>query len=397
MAIVLYEGFNFSTTDTPKIDNNYWSSNNLAGIIYGDGRTDNEIILPNYSYTDPSPTITELRLSNFPNPLSTNSCFAMGVSHKEWSLTTQYQQGSLYPLPHRSKYAEFRNASNNLVLSFNFIRTSYQGVASMGLEVVQGGNVVTVYDFSSYSGKSWTIQDYTQTIVITSRIYLEFFIDANLGKMSVRVSQDGGTVHGYLLNTNNQQETTITPFASLGSATWFAKNNALGQYFSMDDFYFSRGNNATECYLGANTKIYRLNLTGNGSLLQWIPNNTSQQFSNLNNADGDSSYIYSSINSSGDTSIFQLANLPTNPSNVSIVVKPINIVRKTGDSNVKFTNVMNSGSGPVFNLGSEQVVSSNSYNITSELISVNPATGNPWTVSDINNMQIGIKNLGSAT
>lgn len=396
MAIILYEGFNFSTTDSPKLDTNYWSSNNIVNISYGGGRTDSEIVIANHDWGSSNPTINSLTLSNFPDPLSTNNCFAFGYSHREYSMAIVYQGTPGSVAPYRAPYVEFKDTSGNTVLKFNIIRTTFQGSVSLGLEVEQNNTAVTVYDFRSYVGRSWGMDTSPQ---ITNRIYLEFFIDAkNNNKMSVRVSQDGGTVHGYLLNSNNVEETTITGFTSLGSVTWFSRNNAYGGVMALDDLYFSRGNSASECYLGANTRIYRLNLASNGSTLQWISNNSNQQFSNLNNSDGDANYIYSSVNSSGDTSIFDLNNLPVNPSNVSIIVKPINIVRKTGDTNLKFTNVMTTGTGgTITNLGPEQTVSSSNYDIQSSLIAVNPVTGNPWTVSDINNMQIGVKNLGGST
>lgn len=407
MAIVLYEGFNFSTTDSPKLDTNYWSSNNIANISYSTGRTDNEVIIANHSWNTETPSINTLVLSNFDDPLSSNNCFAFGCSHAEQSLLTSNPRAPSMIEPLRAKYMEFKNSANEVVLTFNLIKTTFQGNMSIGLEVVQNNNVVTVYDFSSYNGRSWTISIQTDSSgwpyptypSVGSRIYFECFIDAkNQNKMSVRVSQDNGTVHGYLLNSNNQEETAISGFSSLGSITWFGKHDNAGNQMRLDDFYFSKGNSASECYLGANTRIYRLSLASNGSTLQWISNNSNQQFSNLNNSDGDANYIYSSINSSGDTSIFDLNNLPVNPSNVSIIVKPINIMRKTGDANLKFTNVMTTGTGgTITNLGPEQTVSSSNYNIQSSLIAINPVTGNPWTVSDINNMQIGVKNLGGAT
>jgi hypothetical protein len=392
MAIILYEGFNYNTTDIPKIDTTYWSSNNLAGISYTAGRTNNQIRIPSFAANEPNSAANSLTLSNFSDPLATNNCFGMGFYHESSSLMTRVELA-----PARMKYMEFKNTSDETVLEFNLIRTTYNSLNSIAIEVVQNNNVITLYDFRSYVGHTWT---FNGSNFIQSPIYLEFFIDAkNDNNMSLRVSQDGGTIHGYLLNSSNQQTTSITGFSSLKSVTWYGGHDNYG-IMTLDDLYFSRGDSAEECYLGANTKIYRLNLDGNGSTIQWTTNNGNSQFGNLQSADGDASYAFASINLSGLVSIFGMQNISPIPSgDLSIIVKPINIVRKTSNTNnAKFINVMNSGSGPIVDLGSEYTVTSNTYaHASSNYITINPITGNPWTITDINDMQIGIKNLGMAS
>lgn len=411
MAIILYEGFNGSTTDSPKLDTTYWSTNNLPAITYGSGRTGNAVRINSFSYSSPPPeNPNNLVLGNFGNPLATDNCIGLGCSYEGHAISTLYFDGwnsvGADPL-YRNRFMEFRNNEDVVVLTLNLIFTTYLGSFSIGLEVSQNGTPITVYDFRSYTGFSWGISvpgnNYIERFAsVSSRIYLELFIDAkNQNRMSVRVSQDGGTIHGTLLNSSNQVYTTITPFSSLKSITWYATHNwHTTTAMAIDDLYFSRGNLESECLLGANTRIYRLSVDSTGTTAQWISNNTNTQHNNLATADGDSNYIYSSINASGDTSIFGLSNLPVSPTNVAITVKPINYVRKTSSDptqNTKFVNVMTTGTGgPILTLGPEQLVNNNTYMVDSSLITINPATGAPWTISDINNMQIGIRNLGSA-
>jgi len=390
MAIILYEGFNYSDSDVVKIDPNYWTTNNSSSISYTSGRTNSQIVIANHAAG--SLNYNTLTLSNFSDPLLTNNGFAFGFS------VTVLSSAISGTSPFRIPYIEFKDDSNNTVLKFNLITTTYSGVTSLGLEVEQGGAVVTVYDFSSYVGRSWTV--FTNP-VINERVYLEFFIDAkDQNKMSIRVSEDGGTIHGYLLNSNNTQETSISGFSSLGSVTWFSKNTNTSGNTTLDDLYFSKGDTEEECYLGSSTRIHRLTLSANGSKTEWTTNNVNSQYLNLNNNDGDANYAYASLSQSGLVSTYAMSNLPSVPSgDLSIIVKPINIVRKTSTTNnAKFINVMNNNGGAEVDLGSEYTVTSTNYSHTnSDYIITNPITGNPWTVNDIDNMQIGIKNLGVAS
>lgn len=408
MAIILYEGFNGTGSDSPKIDTTYWSTNNLTGITYGSGRTGNQLFIASYIYNFP-PAVSarnNLTLSNFGNALATDDCIGLGCSFEPYSLQTMYFDGTnptgFNPL-YRNRFMEFRDTSNNVVLTLNWIYTTYAGNKSLALEIDQGGVVKGIYDARSYSGHTWTITTDGNSLadfaIITSRVYLEIFIDAkNQKRMSVRLSSDSGTIHGNLLNDSNQVYTTIDTFSSLGSITWFATHNANGTNMGLDDLYFTRGNLESECLLGANTRIYRLTVDSTGSPAQWISSNASTQHSNLSTADGDSNYIFSSVTNSGDTSIFGLSNLPVSPTGVSITVKPLNYVRKTSSDptqNFRFTNVMTATTGgSIFTLGPQQIVDNNSYIVDSVMVSTNPATNAPWTVSDINNMMIGIRNLG---
>ena len=401
MAIILYEGFNNSDSNSPKIDTNYWSSNNLSSITFSSSsaRTNNHIIIPSFSQSLPNTSANNLVLSNFPDPLATNNSFGLGCSYSDYALVTRDETA-----PARMKFMEFKNSSDTVVLALNLIKNTYNSLSSIAIEVTQSGNVVTLYDFRSYVGHSWSVTGYGNAVYVFPRVYIEIYIDAkNNKKLSIRVSQDAGTIHGELLNSNGAVTTTIDGFTSLKSITWYGAHN---QYYGspqgmcIDDLYFSRGDTATECYLGSSTRIHRLTLNNVGSKTQWTTNNVNAQYLNLNNADGDSNYAYASMNESGLVSMYSMTNMPAVPAgDLSIIVKPINIVRKTSTTNnAKFINVMNDSGGEEVNLGSEYTVTSTAYGYTdSDYIIINPITGDPWTIEEIDNMQIGIKNLGATS
>jgi hypothetical protein len=396
MAIVFYEGFNYSTNDLPNIDTTYWSSSHPLEISYGEGRTNNQIRIPGHPFA--APVEKSISLSNFIDPLSTNSCFGLGFS----AAGIGHSHTAYTAAPHRVKYLTFTNSANNIVLEINTIRTTYNNAVSIGLELVQSGTVVAVYDFSSVLGRSWGYSHLgNDQYIINTSIYLEFFIDpTNSNTIQIRASQDGGTIHGYLKNLSGDTVTSITGFSSLKSISFYGRSDFASQIHSIDDLYLSAGNNITECLFGPSVRIYRLSLTGNSSTTEWTANNSNSQHLNLNNADGDSNYIYSPMNTPGQTSIFDISNIASPPAgNLEIILKPVNIVRKTSiNSNAKFVNVMTDGTtSTVYDLGPEKTVVSNEYRVISSFVNLNPATSNPWTIQDINNMQIGIKNLGVAS
>ena len=71
-------------------------------------------------------------------------------------------------------------------------------------------------------------------------------------------------------------------------------------------------------------------------------------------------------------------------------------IRKSFPSNdADCTNVMTSGAGgPIINIGDIYNINSVDYTAKSSFTFINPVTSSPWTIQELNDMQIGIKNLG---
>ena len=180
----------------------------------------------------------------------------------------------------------------------------------------------------------------------------------------------------------------------------YSRNDIFGAFGTryFDDLYITGGNTYSECLLGNNTKIYRLNADNDSSYVQWQgrSNGTTYNgnYSYINNNNGDTNYIFSST--SGNQAIFSFNNLSVNAASGIGGIQIINIARNQSVDNSGFINVMtDSDETPIVYIGSGYTISSDQYNSYSQFIFTNPITSGAWTTSDINNMQIGVKHLGS--
>jgi hypothetical protein len=398
MPIVFFEGFNNADSDLPKLDSTYWSTNNLSNIYYAAGRTNNCIYMNNRPVASGTGLNTTLTLSNFTDPLSTNNSFAIGFNCRGNMVT----ETGVVPSP--AKWLTFFR-SGVAVLDLDFVKTTYSGNPSVGIAVKQNNSTVTTYDFSSISTASWigsiyTYPSYDPASIYANTLYFEIYVDPkSLNRMLIRVSEDGGSSNVLLRNSSNSIYTSISGFTNLTSIRFYNKNDGdsyLGSFTrAIDDLYLSGSGTADTTLIGSETYINRITPDLETSISGWIASN-GNAVSALDSADDDSTYVYADLNTSGTTSLFVFDDIPASPTGL-ILVKSMNIARKTAiDANSKFINVMRSGTtGTITELGNSYTISGLDYNIFSSFIYNNPVTGSGWKLSEINNMQIGIKTQGT--
>ena len=401
MPIVFFEGFNNSDSDTFKLDTKYWSSNKTISMSNGAGRTGHSVSLLDRPSASGLSANTTLTLSNFNDPLSISNGIGIGFCFPYRSIMTRPQ--NISSSPHNENLISFYDNSNSEVLRLDIIRTSGTYGDSMGIGIYQNSSLVDTYDFKSHIGHSWAINNTNSSNGLYYYIgqyntFIEIYIDAK-SQQKISLKFSGNTTYNApLRNTNNQLETNINGFNSLKSITFYSKHNSLEGYTLIDDLYLSAGNSPSEALLGQNTRIYKLSLDSNYSPIQWSSynGNSNGQSVFLNSNDGDATYARSET--SGNTSIFELSNLSSTPNNVG-GIKIDNIVRSSDPTaGWNMVNVLSSGAAIIDDVKIHEV-SSTTYSNKDTFIFTNPMAGSgvPWTLSDINNLKVGIKNLGSYT
>jgi len=401
MSLVFFEGFNYSNNDSLKLNPNFWTVNDVSKLSFGSGRTNNQIQLNNRSTSDPNlSNNTVLTLQNFTDPLVSSSGFALGFAINS---RIAHMATDLSSSPYLENFVKFYNDSNNEVLSLDIIRTSGNYGNSLGFGVYQNNSLVDVYDLKSHIGYSWSINqnsggggvgDYFSLASVPS--YIDIYIDpVNNQHISINFSANN-TNNAQLRNTSDEYYTSISGFNSLSKIEFYSQHNhnSNTNTTNLDDLYIKSGNNREESVIGNSIKIYKLSFNSNTSQNNWTtsPLNPNSAFSYLNNNDGDTNYVFSSA--SGDVGIYNLNDLPgDSPANVG-GVKISNIVRSSdSDTSWQFVNVISDGSTIVED-SSVYTVDSTIYSHKENLIFQNPITETDWTKNDINNLQIGLKNLG---
>jgi hypothetical protein len=408
MSVIFFEGFNYSSNDLTKLDSNYWSSSDPSQLTYNGGDPSifgikgGDLSIKNRPEGSGLASNYTLTLSNFNDPLATNNAFGLGFNIGIYALRINQNFAPLYA----ENLVSFHD-NNGEVLRIDIIKTIYNSANSIGLGIYQNNILVDTYDFRNVPGSTWSIND---NLSISTSSYLEIYIDAkNNNQIGIRFSA-ASSPNTWLLNTSNNIYTNITGFDDLDKIIFYSRDYSSGAPFygsynmTLDDLYLTGGNSAEECLLGGNTRVYSFSTSSNDSASNdynnpgnWQPNdgNGWPSYKNMWGNDGDNKYFYSA--SSGDTSFFNLSNLdPAAPTGVG-GIKLRNVIKKTGGPNVEFINVMKSAEGDenFVNIGTTHTINSTIYSDKNSFVFTNPITSGNWTKSDIDNMQIGIRNLGN--
>lgn len=397
--IIFFEGFNDANSDLIKLDSSYWLSSNTSKISFGTGRTSNSLLIDNRPQGSGIASNYTLTLSNFDDPLVSYSGFAVGFALCEsYGVRTNNDSPPLY----NENLISFHDNSGE-VLRIDVIKTTFNSSNSLGLGIYQSGILVDTYDFKNVPGASWSYYEYNGYISISEPAHIQVYVDAkNNNQIGIQFSANT-SYDTWLLNTSNNIYTSITGFNNLDKIIFYSNNSNFGAESTyrtnIDDVYITAGNSDSECLLGYNTRIYPLpldyfsyGLTPN----DWKAhnNNSGNNYYYLNSNDGDSTYAYSS--SSGDISIFNISDLSISAPTGIGGIKIKNVIKKTGGPNLNFTNVIRSGeTESIFNVGNTHSISNITYDQKNSFVFINPITSGSWTKEDIDNMQIGIKNLGS--
>jgi hypothetical protein len=391
MSIIFFEGFNYANADFLKLNPDNWSVNDPSKLTFGSGRTGNEARLANRNASDSLDNNTVLNLENFTDPLIFTSGFAIGfavnnsIAHRPTGVSSD---------PYSENFLKLYDDNENETLSIDIIRTSGDYGSSLGFGVYQNGSLIDTYDFKSHLGYSWGIFSAGDGIYLQDNSYIDIYIDpVNSGHLAINMSA-ASTNNAQLRNTSDEYYTAISGFNSLAKVKFYSQTTNFSASMNLDDLYIKGGNNRQESVIGNSVKIYKLTFDNNTSQNNWasFDNNDSLQYFHINLNNGDNSYILSST--SGDVGVYNLSNLPTNSPSGVAGIKISNIVRSSDiDTDWQIVNVISSGTNIVED--------SNIHNVTSTIYShkdiflfENPITNSGWTTIDINNLQIGLKNLG---
>lgn len=392
MSIVFFEGFNISNSDTKKLDTNYWSIPE-NDITFGSGRTNNGAYIRSSPYASGMTANKRLDLTNFISPLTNNNALGLGF------YVTEIKQNE-------SKLVSFHNGASE-VLSINVITTSYNSTSSIGLDVVQGGVSVGIYDFKSPVGYTYGLPDAFYVdggwrLRVNQATYLEFFIDSKNANL-IRIRVNGLDMYNGSSSTN----TTITGFSNIDKISLYGAHDNVANSTAnanrlYDDLYLTGGSDINNTLLGSNTKIYRIGPESNSATMDWYslsgdnhpwlgPSYNAN--GDVSTNDGDNSYIYTVA--SGNTSLFNMSNLPTGSTLPSGVggIKVFNTARKLIQDS-SFVNVYASGDGQtIAEFGPQHQLTQASYDYYNHFAFQNPQTNTDWTIEDINNMQLGVRKL----
>jgi len=395
MAVVFFEGFNFSNGDVNKLNSAYWTPSDSARVFFSDqARTGTAVGLTSRANAAPLTDNATLTLSNFGNPFSGNACVGFGIC-----LSGGYGLRSSPTATSAGLENLLAFQTNNGTLSVDVIPTTYAGAASLGLQLSENGVPVTVYDLNSVLGRSWS---YTNGLsgerALTQAPYFDFFISA-AGGFAVRISA-GTTSVAPILNTAGQKITPITSVSSLSAITLFGSHSGMVSMVSnqgaavhrvFDDLYLTNGASEAEVFLGPNTRIYRVGVN-NPVTTEWAQSAEGYNPDYyLATADGDGFHLRSAT--TGQVALLGLGDLPSGePSNVA-GVKVFNSVRKAGLATLALQNIMAATSSDTpQEVGPTYTIDSEAYNLKENVFLTNPLTSAAWTKAEINSLQLGIKN-----
>jgi hypothetical protein len=400
MPIVFFEGFNYSDNDAIKLDSTYWSTNNQSALSFISGRTNNMMTINNRPTSSGISSNNTISLSGI-NPLSGYNAMGLGFYLHGRSIVSGPTNQSYSVSPFNEPFLSFMNGSTE-VLRIDVISSTFSGSSSIAFAIYQNNALVSTYDLRSVVGFSWNIDINTFGSWVREASYFEIYIDPkNANQVAIRFSSNN-TKNAYLTNNSNNIYTTINGFSNISSITFYGisegANSQTGASAKIiDDLYLTAGNNISNCLLGENTRIYKLNPNEDGTTqfqtrVGGVTNPAfTPQHTTINNNDGDGSYIFASA--SGTQGLFGLENISNSaPSGVG-GIKITNVAKKTSvDENKSFTNIMSSGAGqPSQEVGSVYTVNSTNYKSYSSFIFNNPQTGSGWLQSEINNAHIGVK------
>lgn len=207
----------------------------------------------------------------------------------------------------------------------------------------------------------------------------EIVIDGVNGSVKIRKDGDPSDTYSQTgINTQNGSNSYATAVRlGANSGAWTA---------TIDDFlvYDSSGSNLNT-WVG-DTRAVILSPNGAGSSTQFTPlSGTNYSMVADTTIDGDTSYTYSSTVDATD--LFATTDLSAVPA--AIYALNLKVVAKKSDTGFRsFAPVLKSGA--TTDVGSTIALSS-TYETTSQVYSVDPNTGNPWTYNAVNAVETGYK------
>lgn len=377
MDVIFFDGFDFFSQSEPtyfKELDDHWS---IEGGISFNGTAN----FANRPYLSGLSANTTLTLQNFTDPFINHNGFGLGVKFVSGSIATPVSGTS--PFPSGENLISFYNGAG-AELRIDILQTTFYGSGSMGFAVYENNSLLDIYDVGHYVGSPWYAQPYGNVLQLGSSnadswILLEIYIDSEQISMRLPVSSLDTAP---LLNSASGLYTAISPLGNLSSIKFHGHHDALYNLgVRLEKLYLTASDSEAEALLGYNTSIFSL---------------TTNQYGDYDIAQMDWQFPEGLIYSSGINDIALWNIYDTYADGTVGGIKIRQTIRKSFPSNdADCINVMTSGAGgPIINIGDIYNINSVQYTSKSSIVSINPVTSSPWTIQELNDMQIGIKSLG---
>ena len=376
MDVIFFDGFNFYSQYEPtyfKELDDHWS-------VDGDISFNGSANFANRPYLSGLSANTTLTLQNFTDPFINHNGFGLGVRFVSGSIATPVS--GISPFPSGENLISFYNGAG-AELRIDILQTTFYGSGSMGFAVYENNSLLDIYDVGHYVGSPWYTYDNGNLVQLGSSnaesyVLLEIYIDSEQISMRLPASSLDTAP---LLNSASGLYTAISPLDNLSSIKFYGHHNAsiYDLKVRLHELYLTASDSEAEALLGYNTSIFSLNQYGFNDIAQM----------DWQSPEG---LIYSSgIN---DIALWNVEDTYYDAPVGAIKIQQT--IRKSFPSNdADCTNVMTSGAGgPIINIGDIYNINSIQYTSKSSILSINPVTSSPWTIQELNDMQIGIKSLG---
>lgn len=233
------------------------------------------------------------------------------------------------------------------------------------LELYRGGTLLGTSTFA-FLPTTWTYMELKATI------------HSSTGSAELRVN--GATVLSLSNINTNAGGTGIINQVVLGATNGY---QSFRKYH--DDLYICDTSGSVNNDFLGDSRVITLSPTAVGDITQFTPSagNNWECVDDMN--DDDTTYV--SASASGNKDLYNVANLPITPSSVH-GVSVISTARKSETGTAANRNILKTN-GTIAN-GSTNYLST-SYNKYITTYEINPVTSTAWSVSDVNNLQIGIE------
>ncbi len=256
------------------------------------------------------------------------------------------------------------------------------------------GRTSQVKDASTYGSFAYTADDLTNTVSFGNGINQSYSYNGRGWPTSIKATYGGSTYLDLAYNSYDPSGNILSIGGTTQSAQSFTYDKldrlitASGGFGSQAFAYDAQGNRVR---LDQNTTTAVLRPNGAGSSAQWTPVGCSSNWQCVSEAtsDGDTTHVESATIGNVDGYAFQDLT-PTSRTIVSVSVNAV--ARWTGGGcridpgacggSIKLN--VNGFSGSTKNLAG-------AYGTVSDVWTTNPATGQSWTVAQVNALQAGIE------
>lgn len=171
----------------------------------------------------------------------------------------------------------------------------------------------------------------------------------------------------------------------VNTPTWVC-SAGLAVTFCFDDLYICDTTGTENNDFLGDIKVETVRPTGAGNSTQFTPS-AGSNWQNVDEATYDSDTTYNASSTAGHKDTFAMANLSTVAGTVK-GVQVVNVWRKDDAGTRTAKSVVRVGST---DYEGAEVALGSSYSVGREVIELNPATGLPWTIADVNALEAGYK------